>query len=176
MDPILSIVEFIFDNIGAVVGVLIIIAGMGSAHRKAKRAQEERKTIGDYREECPGEYEAPIFEEPQRKPEKSLFQDLMAELEDSTGKKPWEISVPEERPTPQKPVVTASLLKKNLRAAAAPSKPLPPEVPISGDRITSKESSAAGKGELPKIGNELMTAVIMSEVLAKPKGLRDEIL
>lgn len=179
MDPILVVMEFIFDNIGAVVGVLIIIAGMASAHRKAKRAQEERKTIRDYREEHHGEYEAPIFEEPQAKPKGSLFRDLIVELEDSAGKKPWEISVPEEPPAPQKPTVAASLPKKNSRAAAASSKPLPPEVSVPGDLTASKgakDVSFGGKGELPKIGNELMTAVVMSEVLAKPKGLRDEII
>lgn len=179
MDPILAVMEFILDNIGAVVGVLIIVSGMVSAHRKAKRAQEERKTIRDYREEHHGEYEAPVFEEPQAKPKGSLFSDLMAELEESAEKKPWEISVPEERPAPQKPTVAASLPKKPLRAAAAPAKPLPPEVSVPGDLTASKgekDASSAGKSELPKIGNELMTAVVMSEVLAKPKGLRDEII
>lgn len=171
MDPILSILELITDNIGAVVGVLIILSGMVSARRKAKRVQEEREAY-DRSEES-------TFPEG---PKKNVFWEQMAPWEgawpEPSEAKPWELPSMEEPPLPKKPITPTvappSAPKKPSAAPQTAAKPLPPKVQLPGDLTADAAEKGQAASKKAPHRNELVTAVIMSEVLAKPKGLTSE--
>lgn len=171
MDPILSILELITDHIGAIVGVLIILAGMVSARRKARRVQEEREAY-DRSEES-------TFPEG---PKKNVFWEQMnpweGEWPEPSEAKPWELPSMEEPPLPKKPitpsVAPSAAPKKPSAAPQTAAKPLPPKVQLPGDLTAdAAEKGQAASKKAPR-RNELVTAVIMSEVLAKPRGLSSE--
>lgn len=171
MDPILSILELITDHIGAVAGVLIILAGMVSARRKARRGQEEREAYD--------RSEGSTFPEG---PKKNVFWEPMdpwgGEWPEPSAAKPWELPSMEEPPLPQKPITStvapAAAPKKPSAAPQTVAKPLPPEVQLPGDLTADAAEKGQAAAKKAHRRNELVTAVIMSEVLAKPKGLNSE--
>lgn len=180
MDLVYLISTFISEHFGLVIGILIIFASISSARKKAKRAQQEYDSE-EYQDQRNFDYEE-TYEE--RKPPKS-FKELMAEIEaelrEETEAKPWDIprepkkAVKQEKPfSPIPEGQSAYPSREPGKAAVKPVTPkvsMPPSVSVPGD-LTSSDITKEKVSVKPKAKqNDLVTAVIMSEVLGTPKGL-----
>ena len=179
------LIEFVIENIGFVIGIVIIIAGMASSRKKAKRAKQAEEASKEYRP-----FDEDYKESPAPKPFAKTFKNLMAEIEaefnEQQEAKPWDIPQEGRGSAEGRPQRTPSgfpeggsaypkkaPVQPKVKNTAVPPKPTvePAQVVIPGDL------TASNPGEKPrkktKKPNDLVTAVVMSEVLGKPKGLQD---
>lgn len=186
------LIEFVIANIGFVIGILVIVMGMVSSRKKAKRAKQAQEVSKEYHQGRFSEYyeEEEYGEPPAPKPFVKSFKDLMAEIESELDNapepKPWDI--PREgrgystEGRPQKtssgfPEGTSAYPKKapvqpKVRDTSVPSSPTvePSPVFVPGDLTAINTEKPRKKTKRP---NDLVTAVVMSEVLGTPKGLQD---
>lgn len=193
MDLIYNLIAFVIENIGIILGILIIFSGMVSSRKKAKKAKQAQEASREYRQkrfrenEPMEEYEETPAPKPFAKTFKNLMSEIEAEWNDRSEEKPWDFPQegrgfsPEGRPQrmpsgfpeggsayPRKAPV-----QPKVRNTAVPPKPTVEPVPVSipGD-LTATHTAKASPKE-PEKRNDLVTAVVMSEVLGKPKGLQD---
>ena len=179
------LIDFVIANIGFVVGIVIIIAGMVSTRKKAKRARQEEETPGEYRD-FGGEYEESPAPKPFVKTFRNIMEEIEAELNEKPEAKPWDLPGEGRGSTEGRPQRTPSgfpeggsayprkaPVQPKVRATNVPPTPTtkPAEVVVPGDLTAANaETKPRKKAARP---NDLVTAVVMSEVLGKPKGLQD---
>ena len=167
-----AIFDFIMDNIALLVGALVLFSSVYSARKKKRKAAEA--------ENPPQEASAP-----------KSFRQIMAEIESELDEKPWEEEDDEPLPEERKPDRRGG--KKFDHPYTAPSdasgeikipvQTVLPEIPLlrPTERAAAKDKIAAAEKQLQVIkkkkndpfdGKDLVRAVVMSEILDKPKALR----
>lgn len=196
------IMELIVDHIGLVIGAVILFLSISSARNKAKKAAEQEENAGEYREQ-PGktfrdimaEIQAELESEseqkpwadaapkaPQKPPVPPIYREESAAPMHPSGEgpHPWERSVnrapvspkvePKNTPVTPKAVPSNIPVKPGVRPHSVP---MAEAIEVAGDLTKSDLSQTVKKVKKTAKRNELVTAVIMSEVLGKPKGLQD---
>ena len=168
-----AIFDFIMDNIALLVGVLVLFSSVYSARKKKRKAAAKA-------ENPPQEASAP-----------KSFRQIMAEIESELDEKPWDEE--EDEPSPEERKPDRRRGKKFDHPYAAPSgasgeiklpvQKVMPEIPPlrPTERAEAEDKIAAAEKQLqvikkkrndPFYGKDLVKAVVMSEILDKPKALR----
>ena len=167
-----AIFDFIMDNIAVLVGLLVLFSSVHSARKKKRKAAET--------ENPPQEASVP-----------KSFRQIMAEIESEPEEKPWDEE--EEEPSPAERRSDRRRGKNFGHPYAAPAgasgeinipvQAVIPEIPPlrPTERAAAEDKIAAAEKQLQVIkkkkndpfdGKDLVKAVVMSEILDKPKALR----
>lgn len=167
-----AIFDFIMDNIALLVGALVLFSSVHSARKKKRKAAEA--------ENLPQEASVP-----------KRFRQIMAEIESEPEEKPWDEE--EEEPSPAErrsdrrrgknfghpyaaPVGASGEINIPVQAVIPEIPPLrPTERAAAEDKIAAAEKQLQvikKKKNDPFDGKDLVKAVVMSEILDKPKALR----
>ena len=166
-----AIFDFIMDNIALLVGALVLFSSVYSARKKKRKAASE------------AEHPSQGSSAPKS------FRQIMAEIESELEEKPWD----EEEPSPAERRSDRRRGKNfgHPYAASAgasgeiniPVQAVVPEIPPlrPTERAAAEDKIAAAEKQLQVIkkkkndpfdGKDLVRAVVMSEILDKPKALR----
>lgn len=167
-----AILDFITDNIALIVGLLIIIFSVHSSRKKKRKAAAEAEAG------------------PSAAPPARSFKQILTEIETELEEKPWVNEDNEEPPKGKRvhPYLESAPFGKKGAAYnhpyAEPSD-IPQETVVSTLRPSEaamvEEAKTAVEKQLQVIKKkrknpfsdvDLVTAVVMSEVLGKPKALR----
>ncbi|MGM9566676.1 MAG: hypothetical protein ACI3W6_00635 [Clostridia bacterium] len=160
-----AIFDFIMDNIALLVGLLVLVSSVHSARKKKRKAKAES-------------------ENPAEKPSVSKsFKQIMAEIESELDEKPWDEDDEPEKPRRKKafshPYAPPTEVSREVNIPAAVLSEIPPLQPT--ERAAVEEMKETVEKQLkvikkkrnnPFSGSDLVTAVVMSEILGKPKALR----
>ena len=183
MDMIQAVIDFIFDNIAIVVWLLIIAFGVASASRKKKQAEERRQQdsgsakgfkdiLAEIEEELKNEEE---YEERKADPQPYC---PMSQEDDRRGR-PYVTTDKAPQQTFTKKDAPWIVETEPVKAEKPLSVPKPPKIKvvpvameIGGEGEQKIGSSSYGKKDFSRAG--LVQAVVMSEILGKPKSLQDE--
>ena len=92
-----SIVSFLFDHIGLLIGAAILFLSVSSARKKAKRAAEQEEQSGEFQQTQTG------------KTFRDIMAEIQAELESESEQKPWADAAPKTAPIPPKPPVAPGI-------------------------------------------------------------------
>ena len=153
-----TIISAIFDNIGFIVGMLIIIASIGFSSRKRRNSGSRQGT------------------DPADTGQKS-FKDLMAEIEtqlerEGEGGKPF--AAPETSPDPYRPEPAPRRRKQTGKPWRERASVPPESQKAEAALVAAEEPVKPAEPERQTVfsGGELVNAVIMSEILGKPKAMQ----
>lgn len=190
MDLIYWIIDFVMEHSAAAVGLLVILMSMSSARKKKKKAEAaaaETARRGQTDPHLqPRRPEKPVMN---RREVKKSYQQLMSEIEAELEGKPWDTgNVPEvvARKSAEKlEELRHGNEKKYAHPYAVPAKGTVPTVDIPVEKVASAVNEAVTelfsegrprekRGTHPLLGSDLVNAVVMAEVLDKPKALRSE--
>lgn len=183
MDMIQAVIDFIFDNIAIVVWLLIIAFGVASASRKKKQAEERRQQdsgsakgfkdiLAEIEEELKNEEE---YEERKADPQPYC---PMAQEDDRRGR-PYVTTdkAPQQTFTKKDaPWIVETEAVKAEKPFSVPKPPKPNVAPVAmeigSDLPPKTDALDCPKKDFSRAG--LVQAVVMSEILGKPKSLQDE--
>ena len=160
-----AIFDFIMDNIALIVGLLVLVSSVYSARKKKRKARVEA-------------------EQSQGKPsEAKSFKEIMAEIEAELDEKPWEDEAEPEEPRRKKafshPYAPPTEVPRDVNIPTAVLSEIPPLRPT--ERAAEEDTKEAAEKQLkvikkkrnnPFSGDDLVTAVVMSEILGTPTALR----
>lgn len=177
---IASLLSFVFDNIGFIVGLLVVVLGISSSKKKKQKRNE-----------------AEAENSPQA-PQTKNFRDIMAEVQREMEKEKrgdFEPQIPYEPPRPQKAnrpwdnPVKQTVQGKKQRAAVSvnASKPaesgiVTPHNVVHQPHLKVHDTPAEIPAQVAPsplaslsalTADDLMRGVVMAEVLGKPKAFRE---
>ena len=180
---ITSLVGFVFDNIGFIIGLLVVFLGISSSKKKKKQSQKKAETQGkpfrdimaelqrELEEEKDGDFKPQIPYDPPRK---------------TDSNRPWSTHSRQEAPMPKRRgAVPAQPQPRKEPTMSRPVQAVTPHTVVHQPHIHVRDDASApsetvqtgASSPLTALnqlsGDDLVRGVVMAEVLGQPKALRD---